>query len=180
MPATLLKRRLWCGCSPVNSAKYFTITFLQNTRRVTRGEKGEGRGIPSHFRKLEKMPWLWSYRGKLFSLIMEFLRVSRRKTRRFFFAGSFFLVFYRWMFIKEKLPCPKAFLATLLSNATQVLLERFWTMASVSKLIICRGKIDQKSKVSSYFHFLYLCFGSLLLSLSLLSKNKFSNEVLGN
>ena len=31
-PATLLKKRLWHNCFPVNSAKFLRTSFLQNTR----------------------------------------------------------------------------------------------------------------------------------------------------
>ena len=58
--------------------------------------------------------------GLNLSFKMQFLRVSRRKNRRFFTAGPFFLVLYMSVYqsalIPRKLPCPKKFLVKRLIN----------------------------------------------------------------
>ena len=77
------------------------------TRRVTRGGRGERSSLPFSKNMLNLLN---------FSFKMQFLRVPRRKNRRFFHAESFFLVLYMTAYqsalISRKLPCLKNFLVT--------------------------------------------------------------------
>ena len=102
--------------------KNMTITL----RRVTRGGKGER--SPCLFSKIgKKCPNLGKNAlivviyGLNFSFKRQFLRVSRRKNRRFFPAGPFFLVMYMIVYqsalIPRKLFYPKTFLVTHLRFA---------------------------------------------------------------
>ena len=88
-------------------------------KRVTRG----GEVPPALFRKLKKSALIFGENTLIvviyvlsFSFKMQFLRVSRRKNRRFFPVGPFFLVLYMITYqsalISRKLPCPKNFLIT--------------------------------------------------------------------
>ena len=81
-------------------------------RRVTR--EGEGVRSPLPFFK----NWIVVIYVLNFSFKMQFLRVSRRKNRRFFPAGPFFLALYMITYqsapISRKLPCPKNFRVTRL------------------------------------------------------------------
>ena len=100
------------------------LRFLKH-RRVTRG--GRGVGLPCPFSKIGKnCP---NFGGNVviaviywlnFSFKVQFLRVSRRKNRRFFHAGPFFFVLqmivYRSALILRKLPCPKKLLVTRLKQ----------------------------------------------------------------
>ena len=85
-------------------------------RRVTRG--GRMGGLPCPFPKikksalnLEKNALTLVICGLNFSFKMQFLRVSRRKNRRFFPVEHFFFVLYMIIYqralIPSKLPCPK-------------------------------------------------------------------------
>ena len=103
-------------------AKHSKTLYL--VRRVTRAG-GRGGGLPCPFSKIgkkcpnfvEKCPDC-GHRRLSFSFKMQFLRVSRRKNRRFFPAGPFSLVLYTIVYqsalIPRKLPCPKKFLVTRL------------------------------------------------------------------
>ena len=82
---------------------------------------------PALFLKLEKSALIFWENALIvviyvlnFSFKMQFLRVSRRKNRRFFPAETFFLVLYMIAYqsalISRKLPCPKKFLATRLKH----------------------------------------------------------------
>ena len=92
-------------------------------RRVTR--EGRGKVCPALFQELEESTLILGKNalivviyGLNFLFKMQFLRVSRRKNRRFFPAGPFFLVLYMIVYqsalIPRKLPCPKKSLVTRL------------------------------------------------------------------
>ena len=90
-------------------------------------EVGKGGGLPCPFLKIEKKCPNFGKNAQIvviyglnLSFKMQFLRVSRRKNRRFFPAGPFFLVLYMSVYqsalIPRKLPCPKKILVKRLIN----------------------------------------------------------------
>ena len=101
--------------------KVISVNVDYIIRRVTRG--GGGRSLLPFFENLKKCPNFFGGNalieviyGLNFSFKMQFSRVSKRKTQKFFPAGPFFLglkmIFYRSDLIPRKLPCPKESLVT--------------------------------------------------------------------
>ena len=103
-----------------------------------------------------------------FSFKMQSLRVSRRNNRRFFPAGSFFLLLYMITYqsdlISRKLPCPKNFLVTRLKlyyswKVRKILWKASLVKSSFTKLLDCNPqfllkiasfKVDDSEMHSNY------------------------------
>ena len=84
---------------------------------------GAGRSTLTFIKNWKKNVLIVVIYGLNFSFTMQFLRVFRINSRRFFPAGPFFLALYMIIYqsdlILKKLPCPKKFLVTRLNLSVE-------------------------------------------------------------
>ena len=126
-------------------------------RHVTRG--GGGEVSPALFQKLEKSVLILKKITLIavidelnFSFKVQFLRVSRRKNRRFFPVGSLFFVLYMIVYqsalIPRKLSCPKKILVTRLVHELNFLTS-----------VLCTP-ISSRNQKSQFLVLYFFCFCS--------------------
>ena len=143
-------------------------------RRVTRGGRG-GEVSPVLFQKLEKSALIWGKNalvvviyGLNFLFKMQFVRFSRRKSRRFFPPGPFL--------------CTRSFIKVPYFQENSAALKNSWLRAcrdislclNVDCLNTWKFILQQKSLIEGTEHSLspeYLSFNSSLTSLALFQQN---------
>ena len=127
-------------------------------KEQARNQRGEEGGLPCPFSKnrkkyriLEKHALIAVIYRLNFSFTMQFLRVFRRKSRRFIPAELFFLVLYiisyQSALILKKLPCPKKF--RVMRRETQMFSCKFYEISKNTFFTehLCRTASEYFSKL---------------------------------